>query len=119
MDIERKVKEKADSVGQTIYDLSASWFSVLFFFMLCLAWIVVNSSLVLGDQGFDPYPYNMLKLILTFISAVQAPLLLMYSRKSTEFRKNLLEKDYNLAKKTIKRIKRLEKLLKKRGSNEE
>lgn len=105
------VKDKADKVGRSIYDISTSWLAIGFFLCLCVGWTIINTSSFTAAYHFDPYPFNNLRLMLSFISAVQAPLLLTYSRKSTDSRKEMLEKDLTLAKKTLKRVKWIKKHL--------
>lgn len=107
------VRAKADKVGRSIYNVSTSWIAIGFFFVLCSGWIILNSFQYAPAFHFDPYPFNNLRLILSFIGAVQAPLLLTYSRKSTESRRDMLEQDLAIARKTHKKVKWMKKHMEK------
>jgi uncharacterized membrane protein len=110
--VEIDVKKKFEFTGAKLYDLSTSWFAIIFFGVLCIGWATFNSFQFTSAYHFDPYPFNNLRLLLSFIGAIQAPLLLTYSRKSTEYRKELLQKDYTVAKKTLRKVKWIKKQLK-------
>ena len=42
-----------------------------------IGWIILNSVILLGDKSIDPYPYILLNLVLSCISALQAPIIMM------------------------------------------
>jgi len=43
-----------------------------------LIWILLNSFILLNiNRLFDPYPYILLNLVLSMLSALQAPIILM------------------------------------------
>lgn len=112
-----EVKKKINSLGERLYDASTSWLAILFFFGLCSIWAGFNSIALFQEWHFDPYPFHNLRLLLSFIGAIQAPLLLTYSRKSTDSRKKLLEKDFKIAKKTLKKVKWIKKKISEREHN--
>lgn len=65
-----------------------SWTFVFVFLSLMALWFVVNSVLKLGhplssgDQGFDPYPYILLNLILSTMAGMQAAALLIAAKRA-------------------------------------
>jgi uncharacterized membrane protein len=68
--------------GQRLADRVAafggSWTFILLFGALLLAWVVLNSwVLVRRGAAFDPYPYILLNLVLSMLAALQAPIIMM------------------------------------------
>jgi uncharacterized membrane protein len=91
--------DKALTPGQRIADKVASfggsWAFIIIFGSVLLAWIVVN-SVVLMRRPFDPYPYILLNLILSCLAAIQAPIIMM-SQNRQEARDRLrAEHDYEV-----------------------
>ncbi|MBN0988228.1 DUF1003 domain-containing protein [Amphritea pacifica] len=68
------------TTGQKIADVVArfggSWWFISLFFLFIVAWIGVNSYLLI-DTPFDPYPYILLNLGLSSLAAFQAPIIMM------------------------------------------
>lgn len=68
--------------GQRMADRVAtfggSWTFIGIFFACLVAWVVLNSVLLVRIGGvFDPYPYILLNLFLSMIAALQAPIIMM------------------------------------------
>lgn len=63
----------ADRVAQ----LGGSWGFILVFTGMLGTWVVVNTVILGRADGFDPYPYIFLNLILSMVAALQAPVILM------------------------------------------
>ena len=111
----RLSKEKLDSFckirdksGSRFYEFSTSWWALSFFICVVGGCVIWNQFIPYANLKFDPYPFNGLRTVLALIGAIQAPVLLLYSRKSTDYRKNLLEKDYELEKMIFKKIEKIE-----------
>jgi len=111
----RLSKEKLDSFckirdksGSRFYEFSTSWWALFFFFGIVVGCVLWNEFIPYQNLRFDPYPFNGLRTILALMGAIQAPVLLLYSRKSTDYRKNLLEQDFELEKKIFKKIELME-----------
>jgi uncharacterized membrane protein len=68
------------TLGQRMADRIASfggsWGFILMFAVALIAWMLVNSYLLVAHP-FDPYPYILLNLVLSTLAAVQAPLIMM------------------------------------------
>ena len=63
----------ADGVAASV----GSWPFIIAQSILLSLWIVANAVLIrnwLGDKPFDPYPFILLNLILSFQAAIPAPL---------------------------------------------
>ena len=68
--------------GQRMADRVAafggSWTFIGIFFACLVAWVTLNSILLVRVGGvFDPYPYILLNLFLSMIAALQAPIIMM------------------------------------------
>jgi len=68
------------TLGQLVADrvtgFGGSWPFIFIFMGVISFWIVLNSMLLI-IRPFDPYPYIFLNLVLSCMSAVQAPIILM------------------------------------------
>ncbi len=74
----QKLADQVDSFG-------GSWPFVILFGTFLIAWIVLNSFLLLRvGQPFDPYPYIQLNLILSTLAAIQAPIILMSQNRQSD-----------------------------------
>jgi uncharacterized membrane protein len=72
--------------GQRLADQVAifggSWLFILLFAAFLLAWVLLNSVLLVRrGAAFDPYPYILLNLFLSMLAAMQAPVILMSQRR--------------------------------------
>lgn len=65
-----------------------SWTFVGAFLLIMAVWILVNSALKIGHplsggtQGFDPYPYILLNLVLSTMAGLQAAALLIAAKRA-------------------------------------
>lgn len=85
------------SFGQKVADKVAmfggSWTFILSFCSFLLIWILVN-IFWFNNQGFDPYPYILLNLILSCIAALQAPVIMMSQNRQEEKDRIRAKNDY-------------------------
>jgi uncharacterized membrane protein len=85
------------SFGQKIADKVAtfggSWTFILSFCAFLVIWIMVNVYWF-HNQGFDPYPYILLNLILSCIAALQAPVIMMSQNRQEEKDRIRAKNDY-------------------------
>ena len=71
--------------GERIADdvalFAGSWkFIILFGTILC-CWIIINCIYAFGSP-FDPYPFILLNLVLSFVAAFQAPFIMMSQNRA-------------------------------------
>lgn len=85
------------SFGQRIADKVASfggsWTFILSFCFFLFLWIMIN-IFWFHNQGFDPYPYILLNLILSCIAALQAPIIMMSQNRQEEKDRARSKSDY-------------------------
>ena len=78
------------SFGQRLADLVAavvgSWPFIIAQTLLLAAWIALNVWLVhhRGDAAFDPYPFILLNLVLSFQAAYTGPVVMMSQNRQAE-----------------------------------
>jgi uncharacterized membrane protein len=87
------------TIGQKVADKVASfggsWAFILSFFLFILVWIVSNFWL-LTNQGFDPYPFILLNLLLSCLAAIQAPVIMMSQNRKEQKDRLRSEYDYKI-----------------------
>ena len=64
-----------------VTEFSGSWTFIIWFVIVCLVWIVVNS---INGYKFDPYPFLFLNWTLTVVSTFQNPLILLSQNRQNE-----------------------------------
>jgi uncharacterized membrane protein len=83
--------------GQRIADKVASfggsWTFIISFGVFIFLWISLN-VLWLINKGFDPYPFILLNLILSYLAALQAPVIMMSQNRQEEKDRERSKNDY-------------------------
>ena len=69
-----------------------SWHFILFQATLLLLWLIVNSLAWLHD--WDPYPFILLNLVLSFQAAFAAPIIMMSQNRQAVHDRLSAEQDY-------------------------
>ena len=63
-------------LADRIASFGGSWIFIIFFMLFLLTWMLLNSLSIIPVH-FDPYPFILLNLCLSFIAAFQAPVIMM------------------------------------------
>ncbi len=89
------------TIGQMLADRVASfggsWTFIVIFFGVMVAWVILNSYVLLGvGKAFDPFPYILLNLFLSMLAAVQAPIILMSQNRQAYKDRMTAEHDYEV-----------------------
>src|SRR5215470_14723114 len=84
-----EIIEAESTFGERIADAVAgfggSWTFIISFLILLMVYSVINVAL--GTRAWDPYPFNLLNLILSMLAAIQAPVIMMsQNRQDTKDR---------------------------------
>jgi uncharacterized membrane protein len=107
--------EELPTFGQRLADrvtlFGGSWTFLIYFGVLLFAWVVVNSVLLPQRATFDPYPYIFLNLVLSMMSAVQAPVIMMSQNRQDEKDRAAIKHDYEVNLKTEREIQSLHRKL--------
>ena len=110
----KEVKNKY-SFGQKAADkiakFAGSWGFIFSFVFILQLWMITN--ILLAAKAFDPYPFNLLNLVLSCVAAIQAPLIMMSQNRQEEKDRKRAENDYKVNLKTEIMIEDLHKKLTK------
>ena len=68
--------KQSDRVADKVAAFGGSWAFIIIFALFLILWILVNALPILPFH-FDPQPFILLNLILSFIAAFQAPIIMM------------------------------------------
>ncbi|WP_300299866.1 DUF1003 domain-containing protein [Ferrovibrio sp.] len=86
------------SLGQVIADAVAravgSWRFILIQSALLVAWIIGNAFN--GSNAWDPFPFILLNLLLSFQAAYTAPVIMMSQNRLSEIDRRHAEDDYKV-----------------------
>jgi len=86
------------TLGQRLSDLVAStigsWRFVLVQSGLLMAWIVGNVAV--GPSAWDPYPFILLNLLLSFQAAYTAPIIMMSQNRQSDVDRSRALADYQV-----------------------
>ncbi|WP_367274068.1 DUF1003 domain-containing protein [Flavobacterium sp.] len=80
-------------IADKVADFGGSWVFILTFFFFLILWILAN-VFWFHNQGFDPYPFILLNLILSCIAALQAPIIMMSQNRQEEKDRERAKKDF-------------------------
>ena len=72
-----------------------SWRFIIIFASILFIWIAINSYVLL-TRPFDPYPFILLKLILSCLAAIQAPVIMMSQNRQEARDRKRAEEDYKI-----------------------
>lgn len=96
-----EVHDLALSAGQRIADkvaaLVGSWPFIIVQSVLLLIWILINIYLALHPQvmkAFDPYPFILLNLALSFQAAYTGPIVMMSQNRQSEKDRLMAQSDF-------------------------
>ncbi|HCP92606.1 MAG TPA: hypothetical protein DIU05_01030 [Bacteroidetes bacterium] len=97
-----------ERLSDKIADFGGSWTFILSFLTFILFWILLN-VIWFFNNGFDPYPFILLNLILSCIAALQAPVIMMSQNRQEDRDRQRSKNDYEINMKAEKEIKQLHK----------
>lgn len=87
------------TLGERLADRLAtfggSWRFILAFTSVLVAWIAVNSAVLLW-RPFDPFPFILLNLVLSCLAALQAPIIMMSQNRQEAKDRLRAEHDYRV-----------------------
>jgi uncharacterized membrane protein len=103
------------TLGERVADWVAagvgSWPFIITQSLMFVLWILANSIIIsnwLGGKPFDPYPFILLNLTLSFQAAYTGPVVMMSQNRQAAKDRDAAEHDYRINEETFERLKRLE-----------
>jgi uncharacterized membrane protein len=97
----------ADGVAGSV----GSWPFIITQSLLLAAWLLANAFLIrdwLGGKPFDPYPFILLNLVLSFQAAYTGPVVMMSQNRQAAKDRDEAEHDYEVNRDALGRLARLE-----------
>ncbi|CAK1244259.1 Uncharacterized membrane protein [Fructobacillus evanidus] len=98
IDVDKQVQQSM-TFGQKVADRVAkfggSWTFLISFIVILVGWITVNSLHLFG-ANFDPFPFILLNLFLSMVSALQAPLIMMSQNRASDYDRMNSKNDYHI-----------------------
>ena len=82
-------------VADKIADFGGSWTFIISFCVFLALWIVINAGVLLA-RPFDPYPFILLNLMLSFLASLQAPVIMMSQNRQEARDRQHAEGDYKV-----------------------
>lgn len=81
-------------IADTVAAVVGSWRFILLQSALLAAWLVGNA--IFGGNAWDPYPFILLNLLLSFQAAYAAPIIMMSQNRQGEIDRQRAENDYSI-----------------------
>lgn len=100
-----------EQLADTVAGRVGSWPFIVVQSTLLLAWIVANAFLIrdwIGGNPFDPYPFILLNLVLSFQAAYTGPVVMMSQNRQAAKDRDEAEHDYEVNREALQRLERLE-----------
>ena len=75
-----------ERLADRIASFGGSWTFIILFGGSIIAWVIVNTVILLnwGNGPFDPYPFILLNLFLSMVASIQAPIIMMSQNRQAE-----------------------------------
>ncbi len=93
--------------SDSLSEFMGSWTFLWVFLVVLIVWMAVNVAVV--KFRWDPYPFILLNLALSCVSALQAPIILMSENRQAERDRTAAKYDHAVNKKAEKEIRDMQK----------
>jgi uncharacterized membrane protein len=100
-----------ERVADTVAARVGSWPFIIVQSVLLAGWILANAILIrdwLRGKPFDPYPFILLNLVLSFQAAYTGPVVMMSQNRQSARDRDEAEHDYEVNREALERLARLE-----------
>ena len=80
IDVDKQEESKmtfGDKVSDKVSEVCGSWGFIILFVIFLSFWVILNVVILSEGDAIDPYPFILLNLVLSTISALQAPIIMM------------------------------------------
>lgn len=85
VDVDKQQEENitfGERMADRISAIAGSWFFIMLFMLFLVLWIILNAFVLI--EKIDPYPFILLNLVLSCISAIQAPIIMMSQNREAK-----------------------------------
>jgi len=83
-----------EAASDRIADIVGSWRFILIQSVLLVFWLILNS--IAWIQHWDPYPFILLNLALSFQAAFTAPIIMMAQNRQSDIDRHKAQLDYDV-----------------------
>lgn len=97
------------SFGQKSADAMTRWMGSWGFIIYFLLFIALWITIIGWYKGWDPYPFILLNLALSLISALQGPIIMMSQNRQTERDRIAAKYDYAVNRKVDREVQNMQK----------
>ena len=87
IDVDKQEEAKmsfGDKVSDRVSEICGSWGFIILFIIFLAFWVILNVVILSESDAIDPYPFILLNLVLSCISALQAPIIMMSQNRQAE-----------------------------------
>lgn len=87
IDVDKQEEAKmtfGDRVSDKVSEVCGSWGFIILFIIFLAFWVILNVVVLSSDDAIDPYPFILLNLLLSTVSALQAPIIMMSQNRQAE-----------------------------------
>ena len=87
IDVDKQEESKmtfGDRVSDKVSEVCGSWGFIILFIIFLAFWVILNVVILSESDAIDPYPFILLYLLLSTISALQAPIIMMSQNRQAE-----------------------------------
>ena len=84
-----------EKMADKLSEIAGSWTFIIIFSIFLITWVVIN-TVVLKDKQIDPYPFILLNLVLSCLSAIQAPIIMMSQNRASKKDSMRNQNDYKI-----------------------
>ena len=95
-----------DRAADAMTEWMGSWTFIIVFSILLVIWIGLN--MVAWFNHWDPYPFILLNLALSTISAFQAPIIMMSQNRQADRDRTAAKYDYAVNRKTEREVQNMQ-----------
>ena len=88
-----KTRTASEAAADAMTEFLGSWTFIIVFSIFLLVWAGIN--LMAWKYRWDPYPFILLNLVLSTISAFQAPIIMMSQNRQTD--RDIISANYDYA----------------------
>lgn len=106
-----KIRTPGQKAADSLTKFVGSWHYIFILAAFLLIWIIINTSLILAEKSFDPYPYILLNLVIAAIAAIEVPIILMSQNRQEQRHMAREEYDYAVDIKSEKEIREIREQL--------
>lgn len=98
IDVDKEEKNQltfGEKMADKLSEIAGSWTFIIVFSIFLITWVIIN-TVVLKDKQIDPYPFILLNLVLSCLSAIQAPIIMMSQNRASKKDSMRNQNDYKI-----------------------